>query len=78
MLDQGGNVNDKVQFWSRKGELGRLDILGANADIVLRKVLYPVVRFVFELTWICFLGEKNQIKHYLKITLNSACCVGRG
>lgn len=54
MLDQGGTENDKVEFWSRKGELGRLDILGANADIILRKVLHPVVRFVFKLTWSCF------------------------
>jgi hypothetical protein len=59
VLDQGGTENDKVEFWSRKGELGRLDILGANADIVLRKVLHPVVRFVFKLTWSCFWGEKK-------------------
>ncbi|KAG0586963.1 hypothetical protein KC19_2G131200 [Ceratodon purpureus] len=33
-----------LQCWSRKGQLGRLDLLGSKAASILKKVLHPVAR----------------------------------
>uniref|UniRef100_A0A7I4D8V0 POPLD domain-containing protein n=1 Tax=Physcomitrium patens TaxID=3218 RepID=A0A7I4D8V0_PHYPA len=35
---------DKLQCRSRKGQMGRLDLLGSDANSILHKVLHPVVR----------------------------------